>query len=535
MNWKKSVVFLFLVGFLLNICYPMIVKAETIATKMEIRVGLTELYSGKKSITIYNNRLGYGYCTGNTYIQEVLLTSTNGFTFSPINGYFISETKSYNSYKEAKGVADKYVANGIKAYVGSSYEHKWRVYLDNYSTLSKAEQVAKEIKTQDKKTSLEILADNSYRVLLEGSFGTILLDVDEHNAYPQFRPMDSYKNGVKCIDMESRVYRGRIEIGRYGKNTLTAVNILPMEEYLYSVVPSEMPSTWHEEALKAQAVCARSYALMNAGYGGASNAKKGYNIVDTISSQVYKGFLAETIQARRAVNDTKGEMVYYNNKVVTTYFFSTSGGSTEDSENVWETKKLYLRSVPYVYEGDSSRISWQVTMTKEKISSLLLNQGKKVGLVSKLTPIQISSSGRINTIQVDGSDRFMLLKGTTLRTVLNLYSTKFKIIKKGDIPDAVTVLSSDGTKNGRISDMYIVSASGVEKASGQLEQYIVQSADNLWNYPRLAPSESTEFLFAGMGYGHGVGMSQYGAKGMAEEGFTYKEIIEYYFTGTYVK
>ena len=164
-----------------------------------------------------------------------------------------------------------------------------------------------------------------------------------------------------------------------------------------------------------------------------------------------------------------------------------------------------------------------------------LKQGKKVGLVSKLIPMQVSSSGRINTIQIEGSDRLMLLKGTTLRTVLNLYSTKFKIIEKGDIPDAVTILSSSGTNNGRISDMYIVSVSGVEKASRQLEQYIVQSADNLWNYPRVAPTESTELIFAGMGYGHGVGMSQYGAKGMAEAGFTYKEIIQYYFTGTYVK
>lgn len=535
MNWKKSVVFLFLVGFLINVCYPVIVQAETIATKMEIRVGLTELYSGKNSITIYNDRLGYGYCMGNTYIQELLLTSTNGFTFRVIDGYFVSEAEIYSSYKEAKGVADNYIADGRKAYVGSTYKNKWRVYLGNYETYSKAEQVVQEIKLQDKRTSLKILSDNPYRVLLEGSFGTILLDVDEHNAYPQFRPMDSYKNGVKCIDMDSRVYRGRMEIGRYGKTTLTAVNILPMEEYLYSVVSSEMPSAWHEEALKAQAVCARSYALINAEYGGVSNAKKGYNIVDTISSQVYKGFLAESIKARQAVNDTKGEMVYYNNKVVTTYFFSTSGGSTEDSGNVWETKRPYLRSVPYVYEGDSPRISWQVTMTKEKISSLLLKQGKKIGLVSNLTPIQISLSGRINTIQVEGSDAFMLLKGITLRTVLNLYSTKFKIIKKGDIPDAVTILSSNGTENGRISDMYIVSASGVEKASQQLEQYIVQSADNLWNYPRLAPTESTELLFAGMGYGHGVGMSQYGAKAMAEAGFTYKEIIEYYFTGTYVK
>jgi len=83
--------------------------------------------------------------------------------------------------------------------------------------------------------------------------------------------------------------------------------------------------------------------------------------------------------------------------------------------------------------------------------------------------------------------------------------------------------------------MYIASAEGVSKASAGLEQYIVQSANDLWNYPRTAPQQVDELLFAGMGYGHGVGMSQYGANGMAEAGYTYKEIIEYYFTGAYVR
>ena len=129
----------------------------------------------------------------------------------------------------------------------------------------------------------------------------------------------------------------------------------------------------------------------------------------------------------------------------------------------------------------------------------------------------------------------MTLQGTTIRTVLNLNSTKFKIIRQGDIPDMVSVLGADGIKTGRISNMYIASAEGVSKASDKVEQYIVQSAENLWNYPRSTPQTTEELLFAGMGYGHGVGMSQYGAKGMAEAGYSYKAIIEYYFTGAYVR
>ena len=118
---------------------------------------------------------------------------------------------------------------------------------------------------------------------------------------------------------------------------------------------------------------------------------------------------------------------------------------------------------------------------------------------------------------------------------MDLYSTKFKIVKKDDVPDRVSVLSADGVTAGRISEMYIASAEGVEKASSGLEQYIIKGAGNVSNYPRTAPKEEDELLFAGMGYGHGVGLSQYGAKGMAEAGFTYKEIIEYYFTGASVR
>ena len=423
MNWKKSVVFLFLLVFLTNVYYSNVVKAETISTNLEIRVGLTAMYSKKDSITIYNESLGYGYCMGNSYTQELILHSTDGFIFNPVTGCVVSETKIYPSYQSAKQVAEKYIEHGIMAYVGSTYQYKWRVYFGTTSNELEAEQLIDTIKKKENGSSLEVINENNYRVLLEGSFGTILIDVDENYAYPQLRPLTIYKNGVKCIDMGARVYRGRMEIGRYGKTTLTAVNILPMEEYLYSVVPSEMISTWHEEALKAQAVCARSYALMQTGYGGRSDAKKGYKIVDTASSQVYKGFLEESARAKKAVNDTRGEFVCYDNKVVTTYFFCTSGGSTEDVKRVWGTERPYLQSVSDFYEGDVFRASWQITVTKEDIISALSKKEKKVGDVFQLSVVEYSPTGRVAKLSVDGSDNSIILTGATIKSLLNLYST----------------------------------------------------------------------------------------------------------------
>ena len=535
MKRYKGKVFLALLLVILQIMGAVPVQAELIPARQEIRVGLTSMYSGKETLILYNTTIGYGYCVNNTYLQEAVFSSTSGFTFVPVNGYFVAENKTYGSYQAARQAADTYQSMGIEAYPGSTYQCSWRVYFGNTSKYSEAEKLVTMLLDITGIYAYEILPGSNYRIRMSGTFGTVLVDVDEHYAYPQLRPLTENEKGVRVMELGSRSYRGRIEIGRYNKQMLTAVNIVPLEEYLYGVVPSEMPSTWHEEALKAQAVCARSYALIKAGYGGESNAKKGYKIVDTVSSQVYKGYLAESVKANQAVDATKGEMVCYDNKVIAAYYFSTSGGRTETSADVWAVNLPYLQSVADTFEENASRMVWQETRTLAEIKKALELQGIPFDTVEDLKISKLTGTGRVHALSVLGGNRSLTLQGTTIRTVLNLNSTKFKIVRKGDTPDEVSVLSATGTANGRISNMYIASADGVSKASAELKQYIVQGAGDLLNYPKAAPESEEELLFAGMGYGHGVGMSQYGAKGMAEAGYTYKEIIEYYFTGAYVR
>ena len=535
MKRYKSKVFLAVLLVALQIFGAVPVQAELFPAMQEIRVGLTSLYSDKETLTIYNSKLGYGYCVNNMYLQEAVLTSSTGFTFVPVNGYFVAESAIYGSYQAACRAVENYRQMGIEAYPGSSYQCIWRVYFGNKAKYAEAETFRNNLVALTGKSAFEVLSGSNYRVKVSGSFGTLLMDVDEHYAYPQFRPLLTSESGIACVDMGKRVYRGRVEIGRYNKSTLTAVNILPLEEYLYGVVASEMPTSWHEEALKAQAVCARSYALIKAGFQNGSNAKKGYKIVDTVSSQVYKGYLAETVKTNKAVDATKGEMVCYDNKVVATYYFSSSGGRTESSKAVWAVEIPYLQSVTDVYEQDTEKMSWVKTMTKQEIMEALLDQGISLGTMEDIYVSKYSPNYRVYALNLIGAKRFTTLQGSAIRTLLNLDSTKFKIVRQGDVPDEVTVLGSDHVKKERISNMYIASADGVAKASEGLEQYIVQSAEDFMNYPGTAPEEEDTFLFAGMGHGHGVGMSQYGAKGMAEAGYTYKEIIEYYFTGANVR
>ena len=223
-------VFLALLLIALQIVGAIPVQAEQVSSRYEIRVGLTSLYSNKETLTIYNNKIGYGYCVDNVYLQEMVLESSSGFTFTPVNGYYVSETVSYASYQAAKKAADNYQRLGVEAYAGSVYQCSWRVYFGSFSKYANGEVKIEELKKATGKDSFEILPGNNYRVEMTGTFGKILLDVEEKNAYPQFRPVTAYEKNVNCIDMGDRVYRGRMEIGRYGKPTLTAVNVVELEE-----------------------------------------------------------------------------------------------------------------------------------------------------------------------------------------------------------------------------------------------------------------------------------------------------------------
>lgn len=476
-----------------------------------IRVGLEGKYYNKQSITVRNTNIVVGFSVNNKYYRE--FSSDNGtYTFGPFTESF-TKSGSYTSYNQAKEYADELVSKGNKAYPVLLYMNMWTVAVCGQGSPDK------------------------YAVLVTGADGNgFVYTVDgTHNAYPQITAATADTKGVYVVDLGERQYRGRIEIGRYnGASSLKAVNIVPMEKYLYGVVPCEMVYTWHKEALKAQAVCARGYAYM-AGYGGDTNISSPYKICDTTSSQVYKGYGAEKSSTNEAVDETKGVLVYYNGSPVRTYYSSTSGGSTENVEDVWGTPSAYLRQVSDIYELDPELDPWIKELTKDEIEQLLSDNGVSVGNVTDIRPFVMTASGRVYAMEVIGDSK-QVITGSKLRKYFSLYSTKYKVVKYSDNPDYVAVLTSGGKYAVDIADSYIASDGfQVKKASASIEQFVVMTADNLINYPAKAPDNDNTFYIAGMGYGHGIGMSQSGAKGMAEAGFSYKDILKHYFTGVEVR
>jgi stage II sporulation protein D len=271
------------------------------------------------------------------------------------------------------------------------------------------------------------------------------------------------------LEYKGGKYRGHIEI-KPSNGKILILNIVNIETYLMSVVPSEVPASWPEEALKAQAVCARTYVVREM----IAKRKAPYDVDTTTNTQVYRGMAKENQKTNQAVEDTQGLILLYNGSPIQSFFHSNSGGVTEDPLNVWGNKVEYLTSVRSDYDKEGDNYAWEEKMDQAQINSALASLG--VGEVQDLIVVNRFASSRVNEIDVIGSATTKRIKATEFRKLLGatkLKSTRFGIRRE-----------SDG-----------------------------------------------KFFVKGLGSGHGVGLSQWGSYAMAKENFDYKEILNHYYKG----
>jgi stage II sporulation protein D len=219
------------------------------------------------------------------------------------------------------------------------------------------------------------------------------------------------------LQVNGHAYRGTFVVSTDGKK-VSVVNNVGLEQYLYGVVPSEMPYRWHPEALKAQAVVARSYALAVRKTSGP------FDLYSDTRSQVYRGYAAEKPSSNDAVNATQGEVLTYDGKVAVTYFYSTSGGRTAAINDVWSSQPVpYLVSVSDPYDAISPYHNWgPFPFTAAKLDKLLKVPGKLVDVETAL-----NASGRVSTLIAHGTQGDVTVKGTDVRGILKLRSTWFRV------------------------------------------------------------------------------------------------------------
>ncbi len=530
---RKWVITVLMIGILIiNGCFPAgAAESKTIDLNASLRVGLKELYEMKQSLILENAAIQLGYEEEGIWEKEWEFESSEGFTFTPATGFVLASVQAWSDYTDCNEQKNILREQGFEACTATISKGVWKIYFPGFPAEADAIAFGTTVEGLSG-LNYEILPDNGLRTQMSYSDNDPLV-MDNEALHAQFET-DEMTNSVAVLDLGDRSYRGRLEIGRFNKAGVTAINIVSITEYLYGVVASEMPQAWPEEALKAQAVSARNFSIYNSQIIK-KYPNEAYSICDTVNTEVYKGFTNESVRTNAAVDATRNVLVYYGGEVVPTFFFSTSGGHTENSENVWSGTLGYVKGKPDLFETEPAKVPWIQNITAEDVKAILMKYSIDIGDITDISVTQYSDSGRAMTLNITGTTGTYELVKETMRAWLGLKSRKFEIIKPLDSAMAqLSVQGNEESVNIDIGTVYVLGADGEATALAQNDALSVFGPDNIYNLPRLAGSEGS-FIFVGQGNGHGAGMSQSGAKGMAEEGYTYKEILQYYFTDVIVR
>ena len=308
---------------------------------------------------------------------------------------------------------------------------------------------------QSKKGSLTILCEPDFHLRLQG--------------YPISAPAFLITSQRGALVLNGRRYRDKLKILPGPNRELWVINELALEEYLVGLVTCEVPSCWPMEALKAQAVVARTYALFQ------KKERQGeiYDVDSSVNDQVYEGTGREDARSRQAVRETEGEIIVYQGNPIFALYHSTCGGRTESAENFLDTHFPYLKSAYCNFCSDSPHFFWNYQIATGNLGKVLENAGFGGGWVSGIEIGERSDSHRVLQLAIQGENGRLEISGKDFRRLLGydlLRSTNF-LFKEND-------------------GMY---------------------------------------LFSGQGWGHGLGLCQWGAKGLADKGMSYRSILKYYY------
>lgn len=264
---------------------------------------------------------------------------------------------------------------------------------------------------------------------------------------------------------------GAVQLIRRGKGLLV-INQVDLEEYVKGVVPAEVNSAWHPEMLKVQAVAARTYAL----YQHMLSASRDYDVAAGIQDQVYRGRQGIDARVEEAVESTRGLVVTHQGAPIYAAFSSTAAGITEDAVIVWSKDLPYLKGVECPFDVSSPYYQWKASFKIDTLEQNLRSQGFSLGTIATLTPLTYSRAGRVATLRILHSKGELILRGEDLRKAVGY-----------------TVVPST--------------------------QFTIESIGQ-------------DVVLAGYGAGHAVGLCQWGAKELAELGYSFSSILRYFYPGT---
>ena len=495
--------------------------------------------------------------TQNTWVNGTSYSnSDNGGDV--IGCYHVLVESGYRSYEQAAAAAQEY-RDGFVAWIDGDYQ----VRAGSYTSRQEAEDAAQSL-------GGTVAGTSSYAVnVTRTGTAEILFQFDGGDALalgvmPDVTGADAVRTWFKGYR-----YYGGFRYERIGGGDLTVVNIVDLETYIKGVVPYEMSSSWPLEALKVQAVCARSYAYINIHSG--KHTSYHFDVCNTTDCQAYYGAgtnsssYQATERTDQAVDETAGEYAWYDGQVIEAFYSSSHGGASESVYNVWGTsleQYPYLCGVEDPYEADmankNSYSSWTVSYTSSELAQRLENYGYDASSGIESLTLTYSDLGNVIQVRVNyrdgGSDT---IRPSSMRSVFGISSIRFTVNGQAASSGSGTTSSSGGglTANGSTSldsqgTYTVISGSGSLSQAGLDGLYAISGSGSITPAEDAASGggsgtdtptgtqvtvSGSSYSFQGSGNGHQLGLSQYGAWAMAERGFTYEEIIEFYYPGTYVR
>lgn len=497
-----------------------------------VSVALETVAKAVSSVTISNNTLYIGYIDSDSnFVENGTLSSTSGFSVSSAMTNYVGLSDKFTK-TEAEEMAKNLSNQGYTSYVACLGELGYTVFIEN-QTVENIEDITNIDAINIAKSQTFKISNNGYNYLFPTEYGAVLKGNGENDTF----------------QIENKSYRGFLSF-HTTSSAITPINVININEYLYGVVPAEMPHSYNEEALKSQAIAARTYVISKK----YEHSNGDYLTCDKIHCQVYSGYSMEKESTNNAINNTDGEIILYDNEPIEAMFFASSGGYTENVEDVWNEPLPYLKAVPELYPEDDA--AWFRELSTAQVTNLA-----DVGAVSDIIITKLSTGGRIQEVKIIGANSTKTVSGDEIRAVFGSLPNKmFTINDKGgsigqyggSFHGSNSIYNSTGNQtflNSARNGIKIKTEGNLQHLNGQTvkAEYNTSSTTNPVNNTAVlidsfddyeinsvyisTKNDTGNYIFNGIGNGHGVGLSQKGANSMAEQGYTYREILTHYYTG----
>lgn len=473
--------------------------------------------------------IGLQYNTSETRKPLVEIKSETTFEFGEIKDdayakYFDLDVDSFtfdidNKYHAALGPFVSYNAskdymtiNNINGYVVKNTAYY--VYVGDFDSESAAREKVNQL------NGGILVVPNDQLVIMKNNATFFAYDSSTGDYVVTHKDSHMLDHVATFADMS---YRGGFGAKRKNTTDITLINYLYMHEYLYGVVPREMSKDWPIEALKAQAIVARNFACANM----TKFMDYGFNLDNTVNSQVYGGYGYEGEISNQAVDETENLTLLHENSLVQAYYHSNSGGYTENSENVWSAALPYLKGRYDPFSLGAPNDEWTLEYDKSFIESKLNGLGYAIGSLKDFYISDYTDNNRVFEASFIGTNKTVQLSKQTIRAAFGYNTIKSTLLTVE--PDNALVITDGGSfTKSRPAGLKLLSSNGLEDVGSSLVVYDGNSKSDV-------SLQAQSYTIVGKGWGHGLGMSQWGAKAMADQGFTFEDILTYYYADTYIE